>query len=160
MLFIKFLKQHFTNTYARLTLLGKLLLTLQIASMFVPIIEPTADKQSWLPLGFFFVSVIAYIPISTYLVAQYCSFIVDSFNEVIDQKRFLKLVTVPFVVLATISFLSMFLTEKIAIIQYICVEPGLVIICGHIAKWLDDLPDLKLPKLNIKKLFIKDKHHE
>ena len=39
MLFIKLLKQHLTKTYTSLTLLGKLLLTLQIASMFVPIID-------------------------------------------------------------------------------------------------------------------------
>lgn len=160
MLFIKFLKQHLTQTYAALTLLGKLLLTLQIASMFVPIIEPTADEQSWLALSFFFISVIMFIPINTYLVAKYCSFVVDSFDEPIDDKRFLKLITTPFIVLAIISFLSMFLTERIAIIQYVCMIPGLVIICGHIAKWLNDLPDIKLPKLNIRKLFIKDKHHE
>ena len=148
MLFIKFIKQYLTQTYAKLTLLGKLLLTLQIASMFVPIIEPTADEQSWLVLIFFFTSITLYIPISIYLVDEYCSFIVDSFDEPIDDKRFLKIVTIPCTVLTTISIISLFMTKKLAIIQLIPFIPMVFIIYGHILTGVDDLQKIKLPKFN------------
>ena len=160
MIFIKFLKQHLTKTYAKLTILGKLLLTLQIASMFVPIIDPNVKEQSLLIFIFFFISVTLYIPISVYLVAEYCSFVVNSFDEPIDDKRFLKIVTTPCAILTTISIISLFKIEKVAIIQLIPFIPMVFIIYGHILRWIDDLPDIKLPKFNIKKLFVKDKHHE
>lgn len=149
MLFIKFLKQYLTKTYAKLTILGKLLLTLQIASMFVPIIDPNVEEQSLLVLTFFFISVTLYIPI-----------IVNSFDEPINDKRFLKIVTPPCVILTTISIISIFIIEKVAIIQLIPFIPMVFIIYGYIIIWVDDLTKIKLPKFNIKKLFVKDTNHD
>ena len=160
MLFIKFLKQYLTKTYAKLTILGKLLLTLQIASMFVPIIDPNVEEQSLLVLTFFFISVTLYIPISVYLVDEYCSFVVNSFDEPINDKRFLKIVTPPCVILTTISIISIFIIEKVAIIQLIPLIPMVFIIYGYIIIWVDDLTKIKLPKFNIKKLFVKDTNHD
>lgn len=160
MLFIKFLKQQLTKTYAKLTVFGKLLLTLQIVSMFVPIIDPNVEEQSLLVLTFFFISITLYIPISVYLVAEYCSFVVNSFDEPIDDKRFLKIVTTPCAILTTISIISLFIIEKLAIIQLIPFIPMVFIIYGYILIWVDDLPKIKLPKFNIKKLFVKDTNHD
>lgn len=165
MLFIKFMKQQLTRTYAKLTVLGKLLLTLQIASMFVPIIDPNVEEQSLLIFIFFFISVTLYIPISIYLVDEYCSFIIDSIDEPIDDKRFLKIVTPPCAILTTISIISLFIIEKVAIIQLIPFIPMVFIIYGYILMWVDNLtkiklPKFKLPKFTIKKLFVKDVKHD
>lgn len=159
MLFIKFLKHQITETYRKLTILGRLLLTLQIASMFVPIIDPNNRENSLLVLLFFLISFIAYIPISIYLVAEY-SLLIEDDNKQIADKDFFKRITIPFTIIAAISIMSVFMIEKIAIIQYVLIIPAGFLIYGHIAYWIDNLPEIKLPKLNFKKLFVKDTKHK
>jgi hypothetical protein len=55
MKFIKFMKHKITKIYSRLTILGKLLLTLQIGSIFIPIVNPAIEEPQ-LGLLFFFVT--------------------------------------------------------------------------------------------------------
>lgn len=164
MLFIKFLKQQLTTTYAKLTVLGKLLLTLQIALMFVPIIDTNVDyDKEWrlfLLLIFFAISAAVCISVTLYLIVAYRSFIIGNYNKLISNKEFLKLTIIPFTILATISATLSFTTSKLTIIQLVLAVPITITICGYIANWLDDLPDIKLPKFNFKKLFIKDVTHD
>ena len=82
--------------------------------------------------------------------------VVNSFDEPINDKRFLKIVTPPCAILTTISIISLFLIKKVAIIQLIPFIPMVFIIYGYIIIWVDDLPKIKLPKFNIKKLLSRE----
>lgn len=166
MIFIKFMKYEITKIYSRLTILGKLLLTLQIASMFIPIVNPDVKEPNLFLLCFFVISIIIYTPISLYIIAEYCAFISENKDDPIDDKEFLKITTIPFTIIAIMGIISFFIIEKIAVIQVISIIPLTFIIVAHIAYWFDNLPKIKIksPKFNIKmllkKLFIKDVKHD
>lgn len=162
MKFIKFIRYEITKIYSRLTILGKLLLTLQIASMFIPIVKFDIKEPNLLLLYFFVIPIIIYTPISLYLLIEYYSFISENKDDPIDDKDFIKITTIPFTIIAIMGIISFFIIEKIAIIQFISILPLAFIIFVHIAHWIDNFPKIKikLPKLNIKKLFIKDTNHE
>lgn len=162
MKFIKFIRYEITKIYSRLTILGKLLLTLQIASMFIPIVKFDIKEPNLLLLYLFVIPIIIYTPISLYLLIEYCSFISENKDDPIDDKDFIKITTIPFTIIAIMGIISFFIIEKIAIIQFISILPLAFIIVAHIAHWIDNFPKIKikLPKLNIKKLFIKDTNHD
>ena len=166
MIFIKFMRYEITKIYSRLTILGKLLLTLQVASMFIPIVKPDVKEPNLLLLYFFAISIIIYTPISLYIIVEYYSFISENKDDPIDDKDFLKITTIPFTIIAIMGIISFFIIEKIAIIQFISIIPLAFIIFAHIAYWFDNFPKIKikLPKFNIKillkKLFIKDVKHD